>query len=176
MPDPMQRTYWSEGWSAQKDHYGDVVGFTLHRSAEVCADCVGSRTEGDCHAPLFDLDFPASLSPDGPHQGRTRLSLGQAIPDGPLREAWDRLFEAGFGPPPGEIVSADRPCLVFTVPVRLLRSRSPDHFHLYIDAICTWKRHVGLLEAFCEAKIIDRRFRDMCLRQRMSFLRVPGKG
>ncbi len=176
MPDPMRRTYWSEGWSSQKNHYGDVVGFTLHASAEACADCIGSRTADGCHAPLLDLDFPASLRPDEGAPGRTRLFIERDVPDERLRSVWERLFDAGFGPPPTEIVPAEHASLAFIVPIRLLPSRSPGHFHLYIDATISWKQQVELLEDLAWAGIIEARFRDMCLRQRMSFLRVPGRG
>ncbi len=176
MPDPMHRTHWSEGWSNQRDHYGEVIGFTLHASAEAHAGFIGSLTEDGFHAPLFDLDLQAVACPDGSVPGRTRLCLDRAVPNDLLQAVWGRLHQTGLGPAPADIIPGEGAVLVFTVPIRLIPSRTRGHFHLYVDAKLAWAAYGELLADFAWAGIIEARFRDMCFRQRMGFLRVPGSG
>lgn len=65
------------------------------------------------------------------------------------------------------------PCIDLDFPCRLYPSRTPGHFHLYLEKPLAWEDYKALLLAFEEAGLVDSGWYDCTLRDQQSFLRPP---
>lgn len=67
-----------------------------------------------------------------------------------------------------------RPILDIDLPVMLIPSSTPDHYHLYIDAPMKWGAYKKLLSALSGAGIIEEGYYKASVSRRASYLRLPG--
>jgi hypothetical protein len=68
-----------------------------------------------------------------------------------------------------------RPALDLDLSAQLVPSSTEGHFHLYIDSPgLTWPAYRRLLEALCEAGIIDDGYLAACIMRQQSLLRPQG--
>lgn len=183
----IKRTFWNQvnapllyAASTRKDvPIGSPSGMSLARLVRVTseqAQLVSSLTEAELHAPVLDIDFPASLVSQAPI---TTLHVwGPTSTPGRLRQLGSALVACGFA---DEAVvkawmarQADPPNVIlpFTAPVRLVPSRSPGHHHLYIDQQTSWSRYRQLLCALAKAGVIAEDFLQLSLSNRASYLRT----
>lgn len=65
------------------------------------------------------------------------------------------------------------PVLDFDYPIKLIPSRTPGHFHLYIDKHVPWEKYKNLLKAMAEAGIIEGGYADASIRAGFSAVRIP---
>lgn len=66
------------------------------------------------------------------------------------------------------------PAIDLDMPCRLYPSRSPGHFHLYIDTAIAWSDYKRILEAFHSAGLVQAGFLRNSVARKASFLRLPG--
>lgn len=64
------------------------------------------------------------------------------------------------------------PALDIDLPCRLVESGTPGHFHLYIDKVMTWAEYQKLLSVLVEVGIVEEKYRDMCIKDGRSYLRI----
>lgn len=65
------------------------------------------------------------------------------------------------------------PVIDLDFPCSLVPSATPGHFHLYLGKPITWTAYQRLLEALCEAGIVERGFCNLSLERGASFVRHP---
>lgn len=65
------------------------------------------------------------------------------------------------------------PALDLDLPCRLLPSKTPGHFHLYIDVPMPWKRYRKLMKAMVKAQLVEEGFYKASVHHKASDLRVP---
>lgn len=65
------------------------------------------------------------------------------------------------------------PVIDLDFPAHLYPSRTPGHFHLWLDKPMTWREYKALLKALYKAGVIERGFYVMSVKRGKSFLRVP---
>lgn len=88
-------------------------------------------------------------------------------------EAHDRVC---FGAP--ALVSSlcedglHRPAIDVDLPCRLVESRTPGHYHLYIDQPMRWWRYRLLLRALVLAGVVERGYYKASVRRRQTHLRL----
>jgi hypothetical protein len=68
------------------------------------------------------------------------------------------------------------PAIDIDLPCKLYPSRTPGHFHLYIDKEMTWEQYEKILEALTDARVVQRGYYEASKKHRQSFLRAPGIG
>jgi hypothetical protein len=59
------------------------------------------------------------------------------------------------------------------MPVTLMESSTPDHYHLYIDHVMSWSKYRKLLDALRKAGLIEQGFYDASVRNHATMLRPP---
>lgn len=153
------------------------------------SDEVSNRPQGRRHAPLFDLDFPASLTSN--RSGATLVV--RRIVSGPERDALYRLMaELRLAAPPTEAKPAAGPripgiegyraparavvletAFQLTVPAMLVPSSTEGHFHLYLETEMDWGDYLGLMRCMVDAGLLEKDWVDMNERRRMAMLRKP---
>lgn len=165
--------------------------FTLRQSAHDLGNMISSLCESDEHAPLLDLDFPATLEPRGRGRG-CRLTLKKPVrPEACARllrvmkdlrlvelNALDVIAVAAEERFPG--ITGYRGALSqvgfdLTVPARLFPSGTEGHFHLYLDAEMTWEDFALLLRAWRDAGLIEPGWHELSVRRKTALLRTPEK-
>lgn len=68
-----------------------------------------------------------------------------------------------------------RPALDIDVPCELIPSSTEGHHHLYFPTVnLSWEDYRLLLEVLAHVGIIEPGYRDMSMRDKQSFLRLPG--
>lgn len=65
------------------------------------------------------------------------------------------------------------PAIDLDIPVQLIASSTPGHFHLYIDKEISWDRYEDLLRAFVKAGLVEEGYFRQAQRFKQSFLRLP---
>lgn len=65
------------------------------------------------------------------------------------------------------------PVLDIDYDAELRPSRTPGHYHLFLDAPMSWRTYKRLLRALRKAGIIEPDYYELCLRRKGSFVRVP---
>jgi hypothetical protein len=48
------------------------------------------------------------------------------------------------------------PCLDLDIPCRLMESKTPGHYHLYIDVLMPWREYKRVLKAMMKAGLIEK--------------------
>lgn len=66
------------------------------------------------------------------------------------------------------------PAIDIDLPCRLVESRKPGHFHLYIDKEMSWTQYTKILLALTDAGIIEEGYLDASLKRGQTFLRTKG--
>lgn len=64
-------------------------------------------------------------------------------------------------------------CLDIDMPAELLPSKTPGHFHLYIEHKMPWEKYVTLLRALAEAGIIEEGYANASIAKGCTALRLP---
>lgn len=65
------------------------------------------------------------------------------------------------------------PVIDVDLPIRVIPSSTPGHYHLYIDKKMSWKAYRKLLKALVEAGLVEENWYKMSLRRRMTMVRPP---
>lgn len=183
----IKRTFWHQvniplvyaGSTRADVSIGSPSGMSLAQLIRVTkerAQLVSSLTEDELHAPVIDIDFGASAV----SQGRITIVHVERLAPDPLHlhRLGNALVACGFASRRAVKywlmgrVSPAKVFLPFTVPVRLVRSRSPGHHHLYIDRQTSWSRYRQLLCALGKAGVIGEDFLQLSLNNRASYLRT----
>lgn len=68
------------------------------------------------------------------------------------------------------------PVLDIDFEAQLLPSKTPGHYHLYLDRPMQWSAYRKLLEALRDAQIIEEGYADASIHDKESFARVPAGG
>lgn len=63
------------------------------------------------------------------------------------------------------------PCLDFDLPCRLMESKTPGHYHFYIDHVMPWREYKRLLKALWKAGIIEKGWYEGAIKDGMSVVR-----
>jgi hypothetical protein len=58
-------------------------------------------------------------------------------------------------------------------PIRALPSRTPGHYHLYIDKVLTWQDYGKLLKTLSEVGIIEKGYADAAFEKGGTYVRLP---
>ncbi|MFA5798925.1 MAG: hypothetical protein WC892_05100 [Patescibacteria group bacterium] len=181
-----QRTFWTQvdrplvylGSSREDVVPGSASFMTFPeviRSKEQDAQLVSSFTETGRHAPVLDLDFDARVAKCGSATA-LRVSCppverGQIVR---LRKNLQACGLVGKQSIVAAVVGTPEVTIIFCVPIRLVKSSTPGHHHLYIEREISWAQYRWLLLALRDAGIIGKDFCKMSVRSRASFLRQPG--
>lgn len=64
------------------------------------------------------------------------------------------------------------PCIDIDLPCRLVESRTPGHFHLYIDTTISYEMYDNMLQAMVLAGIVEDGYYQAFTRRRATILRV----
>lgn len=57
--------------------------------------------------------------------------------------------------------------------LRLVPSRTPGHFHLYVDKTLPWPKHAALLRALVRAGLVEKGYESASLTRGMTLVRKP---
>lgn len=148
---------------------------------------------GKFHAPVFDFDFPVSLT-QSDHGGRLVVSkrmflskyLGLLeVMEGlrliaPLSAfAFSALYGKsacvggipGFRAPGSDMLP--EAVIHLTVPAKLVPSSTEGHFHLYLETGMDWPDYLRLMRFMAEAGLLEKEWVDMNERRQMAMLRKP---
>lgn len=69
--------------------------------------------------------------------------------------------------------SQHMPCIDIDLPIRAVESRTPGHFHLYIDKAISWPHYARILTALADAGIVEQGYLDASLMHGATFVRKP---
>lgn len=75
--------------------------------------------------------------------------------------------------PAGLKLPFHKPVLDIDLPVTVLPSTTPGHFHLFIDCEMGWYKYVTLLDALANAHVIEQGYRDASVARGFSAVRLP---
>jgi len=187
--DPLSR-YQIEGRGTglKLDPAGPLVASLCHGDWEASED-EERRPHGEWHAPLFDLDYPATLA-----YGTTThvLVLKKPVSVAAHRAVRTLLVEARLAAAPHDdapasdarcsgiagyrVAAADHlPEAVFhlTCPARLVPSGTAGHFHLYLETEVRWTIYLRLMRAMADAGLLESAWVEMSARRSMAMLRKP---
>lgn len=64
------------------------------------------------------------------------------------------------------------PVIDLDLPAKLVPSRTPGHYHLFLDKEVSWTKYQRLLKAFLAAELIGQDFYDLALKHKQTFARV----
>jgi hypothetical protein len=67
------------------------------------------------------------------------------------------------------------PCIDLDYPCRLYPSRTPGHFHLYLEKEVTWDRYEPVLKAMADAGLIEQGYYKSAASRQQTFLRPPNQ-
>ncbi len=67
------------------------------------------------------------------------------------------------------------PVIDIDFPARLVPSKTPGHYHLYLDVEMPWAKYQRLLRSLLTAGIIDKNFYDLTIEHKQSFARVADR-
>lgn len=153
----------------------------IERCPKARAQLVASLTVSGRHAPVLDIDFPATLTRIS---GTSRILIKSPTPDsGQIARLGGRLVDCGFVAPSErersvQLVKPDggAAATLFTLNVgaKLLPSSTEGHFHLYIDHETTWNKFLQLMGVMYAAGFLGLDYFQMCVQSEMSFVRKPG--
>jgi hypothetical protein len=93
-----------------------------------------------------------------------------------LGARWNTVKEAARG----RLISSKlpdgkhAPAIDIDFPVRLVKSSTPGHFHLYVDKAMSWEQYRKILLALRDAGVIGQDYYEMALTFKQTFLRAPG--
>lgn len=73
------------------------------------------------------------------------------------------------------MITPDAITLTLDVPAHLLRSTTPGHHHLYLNAPMRWGTYKRLLHTLAKAGVVDPTWTRTCIKGRQSLLRPPGR-
>lgn len=67
------------------------------------------------------------------------------------------------------------PVIDLDFPARLVPSRTPGHYHLYLDMPLSWAKYQRLLRALLAADLIGNDFYDLAMKHKQTFARIGEK-
>lgn len=180
----IERTYWKK--KVYYDDYGDRQE-NITSTTEEDGELIASLTTDGKHAPALDIDFPVRAEKDGT---TTKLVIEGTGPV--LAKDWLKLQKALVG---ADFIRADTvirefswmneaakkeqflatlPPLILEVPITLLESTTPGHFHLYIERKISWAKYKKILKALKETPILEDGYVRSALCRDKTFLFKPG--
>lgn len=186
----MKRTFWDFDWSLELPE-GVYDEGTDHRwrTSEQDASLVASLTENGLHAPALDIDWRVSHLTNGMSH---RLLIAAGTAEKPCRyadpEDWReflrasleaglierKTFEDEFSYFAMRTEPIDHHEIRFDVPVIVLPSTSPGHFHIYIEKEMAWPVYLRLLQAMMKIGFLEFGFVAAAERREMTMLVKPG--
>lgn len=118
------------------------------------AHLVSSLCTDGQHRPCFDCDYPVTATDAG--DGQTFVTFDTTPDDDAWHHVRAFMREQGWVAVSERVnlSSGGRPSLLFNVPVSVIPSSTPGHFHLYIEAPLSWSAYRELLELVRAANII----------------------
>jgi len=180
------------GTGLKLDPDGQLIASLCHGAWEPSSDSE-RLPQGDRHAPLFDLDYPAAVASGT--RGST-LVLKRPLSVRSYRKVNAALEEAGLVAPGTEALDSgqdaarhpagiasyrmpDEQLLIeaafrLTCPARLVSSSSEGHFHLYLETEIGWNAYLRLMRAMAEVGLLETGWVDLSERRKMAMLRKPG--
>lgn len=74
-----------------------------------------------------------------------------------------------------EVKGTDKhaPVLDIDLPARLVPSSSPEHYHLYIEQLLSWRKYKKLLKAMSDAGIVESAYVKESINRGATFVRTP---
>lgn len=142
------------------------------------AECLASLTRRGFHAPVLDLEYPARVRQRGRYF-LLELEPPTCAPHA-LRRLHDTLIHARLSTDTARRHMRSRRIndrrlvtLAFHVPLRLTPSRTPGHYHLFIEREITWDEYLPVLTALEDARLIDHQLFTSYLVEETSFVRLP---
>lgn len=119
-------------------------------------------------------DAHIDKKPDPKQEGNYSSKKPEDVPDPDDAN----LISSELDYPYDEDVPADdrlhAPALDVDLPVQVIESSTPGHYHLYIDRPMTWKEYKHLLRALARAGIIEKGYYKASVKRGATFLRKPG--
>jgi len=67
------------------------------------------------------------------------------------------------------------PCIDIDLPCRLIESKTPGHFHLYIDTVIPEDKYFPMLKAMADAKIVQSGYYHASVKHGMTVVRIQFK-
>ncbi|HTK59570.1 MAG TPA: hypothetical protein VL283_00020 [Candidatus Baltobacteraceae bacterium] len=177
------------GTGLKLDPDGPLVASLCHGAWEPSKDSE-RLPQGDRHAPIFDLDYPAALA-SGPHGPTLVLkkpasvrayrnvaglmeAAGLAMPGcGTATDGDARRYPgiAGYRSPDDHLLI--EAVFRLTCPATLVPSSTEGHFHLYLETETGWQPYLQLMRAMADAGLLEAGWVDMNERRKMAMLRKP---
>lgn len=169
---PGERTLWSK---YAVDAVGVITGLQdePYRSSKKDDNfLVSSLCADGLHAPALDIDFGVTATP---YKGVTELIIERAIPPRAGEGLSAALIGTGLAKLGVVTLAPSRYTIIVShVPTRVLPSSTTGHHHLYFDVGMPWESYRDLLDALLRADLINPKWFEMAVRQRMSLLIKPG--
>ena len=148
--------------------------------SEADAILVGSLTESGLHAPCFDFDFHTELRGQMVTVRTDRLTARDDLWDAFKSEiigsglaTWAAITRGPDEPQSFDDLD-DVVHIEFAAPVRLVRSSTPTHAHVYVDTEIEWSAYALLLMAMADLGLLERGFANNSLDRQMTMLIRPG--
>lgn len=66
-----------------------------------------------------------------------------------------------------------KPVLDIDMPVKVIESSTPGHYHLYIDKVMSWDKYQLLMAVLVEVGIVQEGFYKFAVKRGQSFTRLP---
>ncbi len=76
---------------------------------------------------------------------------------------------------PGSSTALHLPCIDIDLPCKLVESRTPGHFHLYIDKLLTWPEYAELLGVLSDLGIVEKSYASVSRSRGQTFVRPPAE-
>lgn len=166
-----RRTYWiCHNLPSGEQDYLDVSDEDRERADWLEANLASSLLEDGQHAPAIDIDFKAALN-----EGVLEVSVADEnfIP-ALAEEGVNELIESGLVSEASVAeASADAWKVELQIPysAQLLPSRTPEHYHLYIEQAVDWESYRQLLGGLMYLGVVEEGFYDAGVQREMTFLR-----
>jgi len=179
------------GTGLKLDPDGPLISSLCHGAWETSKDRE-RLPQGERHAPIFDLDAPATLM----SLGRGGHLVVRASVTMPAYAATLKLMERFGLVLPGSAFDVEthmtrRPhgirgyraqgvdvlseaVFPLIVPAKLIPSSTEGHFHLYLETEMVWEDYLSLMRSMVEAGLLEKGWVDMSERRKMAMLRKPG--
>jgi hypothetical protein len=179
------------GTGLKLDPDGPLISSLCHGEWVPKKDCE-RLPQGELHAPIFDLDYPAALSSGA--RGST-LVLKKPVSVRSYRKVVGAMEEAGLVAPGTETVDMDQDATRYPgirsyrmpdeellaeatfrlrCPATLVPSSTEEHCHLYLETEIGWQAYLRLMRVMADADLLEPGWVDMSERRKMAMLRRPG--
>lgn len=130
------------------------------------AHLVSSLCTDGKHRPCWDCDYELTTADLG--SGRTLVTFRTKVDADAWQHVQEFLASMDWAEP------SPTATILFTVPVNVIESSTPGHFHLYIEAPLSWGAYRELLELCRAANIILGSVVPLSIDRGQTFLLKPG--